>query len=63
MKTVSYRTLKRQEATRRMTSARRARRSVLAARSQQRRASLTGSGAKWKIVNLRHDARAMAAWA
>ena len=63
MKTASYRTLKRQEASRRMASVRQARRSPRAARLVQRRSSLVGSGTRWKIVNLRQVAQAMAAWA
>jgi len=63
VKTVSHRTLKKQEALRRMASANRARRSPRAARLVQRRASLAGPGARWKIVNLRQVAQAMAGWA
>jgi hypothetical protein len=60
VKTVSYRALKKQEASRRMASATRVRRSPQAVRLVQRRASLASPGARWKIVNLRQVAQAMA---
>lgn len=43
-----------------MAAARKARRSPQAAAAQQRRASLVGNGAKWRITNLNEVARAMA---
>ena len=52
--------MKKQEAENRMAAIRRARRSPLAAAKEQRRASLVGDGAKWRITNLNEVARAMA---
>lgn len=46
-----------------MTAARKAQRSPRAAAAQQRRASLVGAGAKWRITNLNQVARAIAKWA
>jgi hypothetical protein len=60
---VSHRAIKRQEARQRVAAVRLARRSSRTARKVQRRVSLTGTGAKWRITNLRQVARAMAAWA
>ena len=55
--------MKKQEAKNRMAAIRRARRSPAAAAAEQRRASLVGNGAKWRITNLNEVARAMAKWA
>jgi len=63
VKTVSHRTVKRQEARRRMASAQLARTSTRVAKRVQLRVSLVGAGSKWRITNLRQVARAMAAWA
>jgi len=63
VKTVDFNAVKRQEAQSRMAAARRARRSPAAAVAQQRRASLVGDGAKWRITNFKQVARAMAKWA
>jgi hypothetical protein len=43
-----------------MAAIRKAQRSPQAAAEQQRRASLVGSGAKWRITNFNEVARAMA---
>jgi len=46
-----------------MAAIRRARRSPAAAATEQKRASLVGGGAKWRITNLNEVARAMSkAW-
>jgi hypothetical protein len=63
VKTMSFSQMKRQEADSRMAAIRRARRSPAAAVAQQRRASLVGDGAKWRITNLNQVARAIARWA
>lgn len=63
VKTVSLNEVKRQEAQSRMAAMRRARRSPAAAAAQQRRASLVGDGAKWRITNFKQVARAMSKWA
>lgn len=63
MKAMSFREVKRQEAQSRMAAVRRARRSPRAAAAAQRRASLVGNGAKWRITNLLQVARAMSRWA
>jgi hypothetical protein len=60
---MSFNQIKRQEAQSRMAAIRKARRSPAAAAAQQRRASLVGDGAKWRITNLNEVARAMAKWA
>lgn len=60
---MSIQAMKRQEAQARMTAGRKARRSPQAAAEQQRRASLVGSGAKWRITNFKQVARAMSKWA
>jgi hypothetical protein len=60
---MSFQQMKRQEAQSRMAAARKARRSPQAAAAQQRRASLVGDGAKWRITNLNQVARAIAKWA
>jgi len=58
VKKLSFSQVKRQEAQSRMTAVRKARRSPQAA-ALQRRASLVGSGAKWRITNLRSVVRAL----
>ena len=63
VKTMSFNQMKRQEAQSRMAAIRKARRSPAAAAAQQKRASLVGDGAKWRITNLNEVARAMAKWA
>jgi len=60
VKTVDFNEIKRQEAQSRMAAARKARRSPQAAAAQQRRASLVGDGAKWRITNFKEVARAIA---
>ena len=60
VKKVSFNKVKRQEAENRMAAIRRARRSPQAAAREQRRASLVGDGAKWRITNLKEVVRAMA---
>jgi hypothetical protein len=56
-----YSTVKDQEASRRrVVIGQRGSRSAMA---RQRRVSLVGSGAKWRITNLRQVAMAMAKWA
>lgn len=60
---MSFSEMKRQEADSRMAAIRKARRSPAAAAAQQRRASLVGDGAKWRITNLNQVARAIARWA
>jgi hypothetical protein len=60
VKKMSFNQIKRQEAQSRMAAVRRARRSPAAAAAEQRRASLVGDGAKWRITNLNEVARAMA---
>ena len=60
MKKISFREMKKQEAENRMAAIRRARRSPQAAAREQRRASLVGDGAKWRITNFEQVARAMA---
>ena len=59
---MSFNQIKRQEAQSRLAAIRKARRSPAAAAAQQRRASLVGDGAKWRITNLNEVARAMAKW-
>lgn len=63
MKKISFREVKKQEARSRMAAIRRARRSPQAAAKEQRRASLVGDGAKWRITNFKQVARAMGKWA
>ena len=57
---MTIRQMKKLEAENRMAAIRRARRSPAAAAAEQRRASLVGNGAKWRITNLNEVARAMA---
>jgi len=63
VKTAEFSQVKRQEARSRMAAIREARRSPQAAAKLQRRASLVGNGAKWRITNLRQVARAISKWA
>jgi len=63
MNVATFHELKMQEAQSRMAAARKARRSPQAAATLQRRASLVGNGAKWRITNLNQVARAIAKWA
>ena len=60
---VNFNAVKRQEAHSRMAAIRQARRSPQAAAKVQRRVSLVGNGAKWRITNLNQVARAIAKWA
>jgi hypothetical protein len=60
---LKFRKVKAQEASRRMGGIRQARRSARSARQLQRRASLTGDGSRWQILNFRQVATAMAKWA
>ena len=62
MKVMSFAQMKRQEAQSRMAAIRKARRSPAAEAALQRRASLVGDGAKWRITNLNEVARAIARW-
>ena len=63
MKTVNFNAVKRQEARSRLAAARKARSSPKAAAALQRRVSLVGNGANWRITNLNEVARAMSKWA
>jgi hypothetical protein len=63
MKAQNVLVLKRQEARRRMAATLQARRNPRLAARLQKRASLVGSAAKWKIVNLEQSFAAMAKWA
>ena len=60
VKKVDFNKVKEQEARSRMAAARKARRNPQAAAVLQRRASLVGDGAKWRITNLKQVARAIA---
>jgi hypothetical protein len=62
VKKISFREVKKQEARSRMAAIRKALRSPQAAAEQQRRASLVGNGAKWRITNLKQVAQAIAKW-
>ncbi len=62
VKKISFNEVKKQEARNRMAAIRKARRSPQAAAEQQRRASLVGNGAKWRITNFRQVAQAIAKW-
>jgi len=57
---MTFKQMKKQEAENRMAAIRRARRSPAAAVAEQRRVSLVGNEAKWRITNLNEVARAMA---
>jgi hypothetical protein len=59
VKTVNFDEVKRREARSRMAILRKAGRSRRAAAALQKRASLVGSGAKWRITNFKQVARAM----
>ena len=63
MKTVNFNAVKRQEARSRLAAARKALSSTKAAAALQRRVSLVGNGANWRITNLNEVARAMSKWA
>jgi hypothetical protein len=63
VKTVNFSEVKRQEEASRMAAVRKARRSPATAAKLQRRASLVGDGAKWRITNFKQVARAMSKWA
>jgi len=62
VKTLDFKAMKQQEARSRMAAVRQARRSPQAAARVQRRASLMGGGAKWRITNLDEVAQAIARW-
>jgi hypothetical protein len=62
VKKISFKQIKRQEAESRMAAIRRARCSPAAAAAEQKRASLVGDGAKWRITNFKQVARALAKW-
>jgi hypothetical protein len=62
VKKISFIEVKKQETRSRMAAVRKARRSPQAAAEQQRRASLVGNGAKWRITNFKQVARAIAKW-
>lgn len=64
MKTVDFKTVKRQETRSRMRLVREAAHGSEAAAAIQKRVSLVGDGAKWEITNLKEFARAASArWA
>ena len=63
VKRVNFNELKKQEARSRMADLRAARRNPRAAAKIQRRVSLVGGGAKWRITNFNEVTRAMAKWA
>jgi len=63
VKTADFNEVKRQESQSRMAAVRKARRNPKAAAALQRRASLVGSGAKWRITNFKQVAKAMSKWA
>jgi len=63
VKAVDFSAVKRQEVRSRLRAVREARRSPSAAKALQRRASLVGNGAKWRITNFKQVARAMSRWA
>ena len=60
---ISFREVKKQEARSRMAAIRKARRSPNATAELQRRASLVGNGAKWRITNFKQVAQVMSRWA
>ena len=62
VKKSSFNEVKKQEARSRMAAIRKARRSPQAAAEQQRRASLVGNGAKWRVTNSKQVAQAIAKW-
>jgi len=57
------RKIKQQEARSRMAAIREARANPKAAARLQKRASLVGDAAKWRITNFKQVARAMSKWA
>jgi hypothetical protein len=57
---MTFEQVKKLEAKNRMAAIRRARRSPAAAMAEQKRASLVGDGAKWRITNLAEVVRALA---
>jgi hypothetical protein len=59
VKKTSFHEVKRQESQSRMAAARKARRNLRVAAALQRRASLVGKGAKWRITNFKQVAQAM----
>jgi hypothetical protein len=63
VKVLLHNEVKTQETRRRLAAVRLARKGARPAAVLQRRASLTGGGAKWRITNLRQVAGAMAKWA
>ena len=63
MKVLCYSEVKAKEAKRRLTTVRQVRKGLRSAGAMQRRVSLVGGGAKWRITNLRQVAGAMAKWA
>jgi hypothetical protein len=62
VKTENFSAIKERESRSRMADLRKARRSPQAAAKIQRRVSLVGNGAKWRITNLNQVARALAKW-
>jgi hypothetical protein len=62
MKTVNFSAVKWQEAGSRIADLRKAHRSPKAAAKIERRVSLVGNGAKWRITNFKQVARASAKW-
>jgi len=63
VKTTPFQKIKNQEAQSRMAAIDEARKNPRAAARLQKRASLVGSGAKWRITNFKQVARAMSKWA
>jgi len=59
VKKLTFSEVKRQEARSRMAAIRKARRSPQAAAALQRRASLVGTGARWRITNFKQVLRAL----
>jgi hypothetical protein len=57
---MTFKQVKKLEAQNRMAAIRRARRSPAAAAAEQKRASLVGDGAKWRITNFAQVVRALA---
>lgn len=60
---MSHHEMKAAEAHNRMAAVRRARKDSRSAKALQKRASLVGAGAKWRITNFGEVARAMSRWA
>ena len=63
MKVLRYSEVKEKEAKRRLATVQQARKGLRSAAVLQRRSSLVGGGARWRITNLRQVAGAMAKWA